>query len=156
MNRRQFSLSAIILLLLTICLCSCGDVIVEPKWIIGVKGADTSYFSSIEYSKLREVTIIVEKELQDGTTLKETWEGVYLKDVLDYLGVTEYSSITLSSTDDYSIEYSPDIINDSLTILGTNVNGRDIKHEDGYVQAVAGNQSENMWVGKLSKMSINK
>ncbi len=145
-----------ILLLLTVLFCSCGDVIVEPKWIIGVKGADEAVFSSLDYAKLSEVTITVENEQQDGSVLEEIWEGVYLKDVLDYLGVVEYSSVTLSSSDDFAIEYSPEIINDSLTILATNVNGRDIKHEDGYVQAVAGNQPENMWIKQLSKISVNK
>lgn len=156
MNRKQCSLLVVVLLLLMISLCSCGDVIVEPKWIIGVKGADSYYFSSIDYTKLREVTIVVEKEQHDGTVLEETWKGIYLKDVLDYLDVAEYSSVTLSSSDDFAIEYSPEIINDSLTILATNVNGRDIKHEDGYVQAVAGNQPENMWIKPLSKISVNK
>lgn len=145
-----------ILLLLTVLFCSCGDVIVEPKWIIGVEGADAAVFSSLDYAKLSEVIITVEREQKDGSILEETWEGVYLKDVLDYLRITEYSSITLLSSDDYEIEYSSEIINDSLTILATNVNGRDIKHEDGYVQAVAGNQPENMWIKPLSKISVNK
>lgn len=145
-----------ILLLLTVLFCSCGDVIVEPKWIIGVEGTDAAVFSSFDYAKLSEVIMTVKKEQQDGSILEETWEGVYLKDVLDYLGVAEYTSVTLSSSDDYEIEYSPDIINDSLTILATNVNGRDIKHEDGYVQVVAGNQQENMWIKQISKISVNK
>lgn len=143
------------ILVLTVLACSCGDVIVEPKWIIGVKGADEAVFSSLDYAKLSEVTITVEKEQQDGSILEETWEGVYLKDVLDYLGIKEYSSITLTSSEGFSIEYTPDIANDSLTIIATNVNGRDIKHEDGYVQAVAGNQPENMWIKQLSKISVN-
>lgn len=145
-----------ILLLLTVLFCSCGDVIVEPKWIIGVEGTDAAVFSSLDYANLSEVTITVEKEQQDGSVLEEIWEGVYLKDVLDYLDVAEYTSVTLSSSDDFAIEYSHEIINDSLTILATNVNGRDIKHEDGYVQAVAGNQPENMWIKQLSKISVNK
>ena len=153
---RKITVTFCALLCLIILLCSCGDVIVDPKWIIGVKGADTSYFSSIEYGQLREVTITVEKEQQDGSVIEEEWKGVRLKDVLDFLDITNYASITLSSSDDYSIEYTPDIINDPLTILGTNVNGRDIKYEDGYVQTVAGNQPESMWVKKPNKMTVNE
>jgi len=145
-----------LLLLLTVLFCSCGDVIVEPKWIIGVKGADTAVFSSLDYAKLREVIITVEREQQDGSILEETWKGVYLKDVLDYLGVTEYSSITLTSSDDFSREYTPDIINDTLTIFGTNVNGKDLEYEAGYIYAIPGNQSESIWVKKLSKIIVNE
>lgn len=68
---------------------------------------------------------------KNKTVLEDTWKGVCLKDVLDYLGVAEYSSVTLSSSDDYAIEYFPEIINDSLNILATDVNIGDIKHEDG-------------------------
>jgi hypothetical protein len=145
-----------VLLLFTTILCSCGDVIVEPKWIIGVKGADTAVFSSLDYAKLHEVTITVEDEQQDGSVLEETWEGVYLKDVLDYLGITEYSSITLTSSNDSSVEYTVDIINDSLTIMATSVNGKDMKHEDGYIKIIAGNQPENMWIESPAKITVNK
>lgn len=156
MSRKKWFLIFIVLLLFTTILCSCGDVIVEPKWIIGVKGADAAVFSSLDYAKLHEVTITVEDEQQDGSVLEETWEGVYLKDVLDYLGITDYSTITLTSSNDFSVEYTPDIINDSLTILATNVNGKEIKHEDGYIKVIAGNQPENMWVESPAKIYINK
>lgn len=153
-NKKGFLILSALLLVTTI-LCSCGDVIVEPIWVIGVKGADAAVFSSLDYAKLHEAAVTIEKEQEDGAILEETWKGVYLKDVLDYLGVKEYSSITLTSSDDFSIEYTPEIINDSLTILGTNLNGRDIKYEDGYVQAVAGNHPEDMWVKKLSGITVN-
>jgi len=155
LNMKKRSLILCVLLFITVSVCSCGDVIVEPKWIIGVKGADSSVFSSIDYEKLRKVTITVKKAQQDGSILEETWNGVSLKNVLGYLGVKEYSSITLTSSDNSSREYTPDMINDSLTILGTNVNGRDLKHEDGYVQAIAGNQPQHMWVQKPVRITVN-
>jgi hypothetical protein len=156
MSRKRGFLILFVLLLFTSILCSCGDVIVEPKWIIGVKGADAAVFSSLDYVKLHEVTITIETEQQDGSILEETWEGVYIKDVLDYLGITDYSSITLASSDDFSVEYTPDIINDSLTILATSVNGKEMKHEDEYIKIIAGNQPENMWVENPAKISVNK
>lgn len=154
-SKKSFLIICVVLVLIVL-ICSCGDVIVEPKWVIGVKGAEKAVFSSLDYAKLNEVTITVEKEQQDGSILEETWEGVYLKDVLDYLGITEYSSITFTSLDDLSIEYTPDIINDSYAILRSNVNGKGLDCEDGYVQAIAGNQPENLWVKKLSKIIVNK
>jgi hypothetical protein len=46
MSRKRGFLILFVLLLFTSILCSCGDVIVEPKWIIGVKGADAAVFSA--------------------------------------------------------------------------------------------------------------
>lgn len=47
MSFKRGFLILFVLLLFTSILCSCGDVIVEPKGIIGVKGADTAVFSSL-------------------------------------------------------------------------------------------------------------
>ena len=156
MSQKRDCLILILFLLLTTIFCSCGDVIVEPKWIIGIKGADAAVFSSLDYAKLREVTITIEKEQQDCSILEEKWKGVYLKDILDYLRITDYSSITLASSDDFSVEYTSDIINDSLTILATSLNGKDLKHEDGYIKIIAGNQPESMWIERPAKIHINK
>ncbi len=155
MQSKKIFIMIFALLFLTALFCSCGDVIVEPNWVVGIKGADARVFSSLDYVKLNEVTVTVESTSQDGSAAKETWKGVRFKDILDYLGVKEYSSITLVSSDDYSVEYTPDVVNDSLTILGTNLNGKDIKHEDGYIEAVAANQPDSMRVKKLSKITVN-
>ncbi len=156
MSRKRGLSALCVLLLSTILLYSCGDVIVEPKWTIGVKGADVAVFSSLDYAKLHEVTITTEREQQDNSIMEETWKGVYMKDVLDYLEITDYSSITIVSSDDSSVEYMPDIINDSLTILATGLNGKDIAHEDGYTKIIAGNQPEDMWIERPAKISVNR
>lgn len=65
MSFKRGFLILFVLLLFTTILCSCGDVIVEPKWIIGVKGADAAVFSSLDYVKLHEVTITIETEQQE-------------------------------------------------------------------------------------------
>ena len=156
MSRKRGLSALCVLLLSTILLYSCGDVIFEPKWTIGVKGADAAVFSSLDYAKLHEATITIEKEQRDGSVVEEAWEGVYMKDVLDYLNIANYSSITLVSSDASSVEYTPDIINDSLTILATRVNGKDIAHEDGYIKIIAGNQPENTWIERPTRISVNK
>ncbi len=155
MNMKKCLLLICILLFLTMIFCSCGDVIVEPKWIIGIKGSNAKVFSSLDYGKLQKVTITVNKKKQDGGVLEEIWKGVRIKDVFHYLGIKDYSSIVLTSSDDYSSEYTPDIIDDPLTIIGTDVNGKELGHENGYVQAVAGNQPESTWVKKLIKITVN-
>ena len=156
MSRKRGLLAFGVLLLFATVLYACGDVIVEPKWTIGVKGAEAAVFSSLDYAKLHEATITIEKEQRDGSVVEEAWEGVYMKDVLDYLNIANYSSITLVSSDASSVEYMPDIINDSLTILATRVNGKDITHEDGYIKIIAGNQPENLWIERPTGISVNK
>jgi hypothetical protein len=118
-------------------LCACGRETELPRWSFGVEGAGIEVFSSFDYAKLDEVTITVEKP--QNSDASEELRGVYLKDVLDYLGVSEYSSITLTSRGSSSIEYAPEIIEDPATILAFEVDGR-TKWENGIeiVQVVAG------------------
>lgn len=109
-------------------------------------------FSSFDYANLDEVSITVEKP-QDGDATEEL-RGVYLKDVLDYLDVSEYSSITLTSRGGSSIEYAPEIIEDPATILVFEVNGR-TKWENGIeiVQVVCANS--DMWLWNLKTLTVN-
>jgi hypothetical protein len=52
--------------------------------------------------------------------------GRFIKDVLDYLDITDYSSITLASSDIFSVRvYTRHHKSIPLTILATSVNGKD-------------------------------
>lgn len=137
-------------------LCACGDVIVEPKWIVGVKGADAAVFSSIDYTRLDEISMTIEQPQPDGSVIEETLHGVYLRDVLDYLGVAQYSSIMLESRDGSTVEYMPADVNDTATILVVRVDGSEI-WEDGYavIHAVAGNRPSDMWLWDLGVLTVH-
>ena len=128
MSSRRSRLLICTVLLIPMLLCACGRETELPRWSFGVEGAEIEVFSSFDYAKLDEVSITVEKP-QDGDTSEEL-RGVYLKDVLDYLDVSEYSSITLTSHGGSSIEYAPEIIEDPSTILVFEVDGR-TKWENG-------------------------
>jgi len=133
-------------------LCACGRETELPRWSFGVEGAEIEVFSSFDYAKLDEVSITVEKP-QDGGASEEL-RGVYLKDVLDYLDVSEYSSITLTSRGGSSIDYAPEIIEDPATILVFEVDGR-TKWENGIeiVQVVCADS--NMWLWNLKTLTVN-
>lgn len=152
MSSRRSCLLIFTVLLIPMLLCACSRETELPRWSFGVEGARIEVFSSFDYAKLDEVSITVEKP-QDGDASEEL-RGVYLKDVLDYLDVSEYSSITLTSRGGSSIEYAPEIIEDSATILVFEVNGR-TKWENGIeiVQVVCANS--DMWLWNLKTLTVN-
>ena len=154
MSLRRSRLLICTVLLIPMLLCACGRETELPRWSFGVEGAEIEVFSSFDYAKLDEVTITVEKP--QNSDASEELRGVYLKDVLDYLGVSEYSSITLTSRGSSSIEYAPEIIEDPATIVALEVEGR-TKWENGIeiVQVVAGKQPEDMWLWNLKTLTVN-
>ena len=152
MSSRRSRLLICTVLLIPMLLCACGRETELPRWSFGVEGAEIEVFSSFDYAKLDEVSITVEKP-QDGGASEEL-RGVYLKDVLDYLDVSEYSSITLTSRGGSSIDYAPEIIEDPATILVFEVDGR-TKWENGIeiVQVVCADS--NMWLWNLKTLTVN-
>lgn len=152
MSSRRSRLLICTVLLIPMLLCACVRETELPRWSFGVEGAEIEVFSSFDYAKLDEVSITVEKP-QDGDTSEEL-RGVYLKDVLDYLDVSEYSSITLTSHGGSSIEYAPEIIEDPSTILVFEVDGR-TKWENGIeiVQVVCADSNMRLW--NLKTLTVN-
>lgn len=152
MSSRRSRLLICTVLLIPMLLCACGRETELPRWSFGVEGAEIEVFSSFDYAKLDEVSITVEKP-QDGDASEEL-RGVYLKDVLDYLDVSEYSSITLTSRGGSSIDYAPEIIEDPSTILVFEVDGR-TKWENGIeiVQVVCADSNMRLW--NLKTLTVN-
>lgn len=152
MSSRRSRLLICTVLLIPMLLCACGRETELPRWSFGVEGAGIEVFSSFDYAKLDEVSITVEKP-QDGGASEEL-RGVYLKDVLDYLDVSEYSSITLTSRGGSSIDYAPEIVEDPATILVFEVDGR-TKWENGIeiVQVVCADSNMRLW--NLKTLTVN-
>lgn len=125
-------------------------------WSIAIDGADKTAFTNKDFDKLNKITIDAVQKKKDGSEQQQKWEGVLLKDVLDSLGITSYTSITLSASDDYTKDYTPYIVNDTKTIIGTVMNGTALGKDGGYVEAVAANQTSNMWIKNLIKITVNK
>jgi len=124
-------------------------------WSVAVEGASQSVFTSEDYAKLTPVKIDTVLKKKDGSETKQVWEGVLLKDVVAALGVTEYKSVTFTAADDYAKDYTPEIVNDAKSILGTVLDGKKLMADDGFVQAVAGSQSGNMWIKSLKSIKVN-
>lgn len=125
-------------------------------WKITVEGAGVAEFTNADYDKLSKVTIDVVQKKKDGSETPQKWEGVLLKDVVAALGITDYTSLTLAASDDYAKDYTPDIVDDSKTIIGAVCNGEALGADGGWVEAVAGSQGSNMWIKNLVKITVNK
>lgn len=127
----------------------------SATWSIAVEGADRAEFASTDYAQLDTVTVDAVLRTKDGSETAQTWEGVLLKDVLDAVGAKDYTSVTLEASDGYAKDYTPDLVNDSQTILGTVLNGEALTADEGYVEAVAASQPGNMWIKMLVKIKVN-
>lgn len=128
----------------------------EMEWTIAIEGAEKTEFTSADYAKLSKVSVDTVLSTKDGTTIEQTWEGVLLKDVIEYIGAGDYTSVTMVASDGYAQEYTVELVEDSMTVLGIKVNGEALGEEDGYVQSVAGSQTGNMWIKMLAKITVNK
>lgn len=127
----------------------------EALWTIEIVGAEKDEFTSLDYDLLEKVTVDAVLKKKDGSQQQQQWEGVLMKDVLAALGVTGYSSITLEASDAYAKDYTPEIVDDPATILGTVLGGEPLGEEDGFVRSVAASQSGNMWISHLVKITVN-
>ena len=153
--KKSLLILAVLLLVMAVC-GACGVKEEDAVWSVAVTGADKDAFTSNDYDKLDEVTIDVVLKKSDGTETNQSWTGVLLSDVLESLGVGEYASVTLTASDGYAKDYTPDLVNDSLTILGTSVDGEALNAEDGYVEVVAGSEGGNMWIKMLVSITVNQ
>jgi hypothetical protein len=149
-------LAAVLLITVTLGACAAAGNTAAAEWTVAVEGASNAEFTSIDYAKITPVKVDAVLKKKDGSETNQAWEGVLLKDVISALGVAEYTSVTLTASDDYAKDYTPEIVNDAKTILGTSVDGKKLSKEDGFVQAVAGSQSGSMWIKQLKKIKVNK
>lgn len=155
MNTRKLWAAILLIIMVAAMLIACAPK-EEMVWTITIEGADKTEFTSADYAKLGEVSVDTVLKTKDGTTKEQTWIGVLLKDVIEYIGAGEYTSVTMEASDGYTQDYTVELVDDSMTVLGTKVNGEVLGEEEGYVQSVAGSQPGNMWIKMLTKITVNK
>ena len=128
-----------------------------PAWTITVEGIGDSaaQFTDLDAAKLTMKKVEATLKKKDGSEITQNWEGVPLKEVLEYLGAEDYESVTVEASDGYAKDYSLDIINREETILGLKLEGEALGEEDGPVQAVPTGESGNMWIKNVTKITVN-
>lgn len=134
-----------------------------PRFYFGVEGAELKVFSAIDYTKLEQVT----KDVENAKTYRgddiEKVEGVYLTDVLKFVGASEYSSVMLTSFTGETIEYTSEMIEDPDTLLVFMINGDTLWGDKGVlgaegkemVHVLALGFPEDLWLWQLKEMTVN-
>ena len=87
---------------------------------------------------------------------EEEWTGVPLAKVLEYLGVSQYTTVKVESADGTGREYTPDLVGSNGTILGIEVNGKALDREKGPVQLVVDGKGSNWWIKQVAKITVIK
>jgi DMSO/TMAO reductase YedYZ molybdopterin-dependent catalytic subunit len=124
---------------------------VESMWTIDINGI---LFTQADYDAVGEVEISATKKSKDGTEVSQTWKGVPLKAVLDYVGAEGYTIVTCEAVDGYAKDIDDMTLVDSEgTILGTMVDGEAVNAEDGYIQLVMDGKGTNWWIKNLVKIT---
>jgi len=151
---------------LVVSLCGCGATEEGggmPRFYIGVEGAELSVFTASDYDDLEKVVMEPEgAKTYRGDDIKKV-EGVYLSDVLEFAGAEEYSSVTLISHTGETVEYTPEMIDDPVTLLIFEINGDTLWGDKGLagaegvemVQVLAFNYPSDKWLWQLDEIKIN-
>jgi len=125
-----------------------------PEFSIIIEGAEATAFTNADASDFELVEIEAVQTKKDGSEETNLWTGIVLKDVLAFAGVSEYSSLTIEASDGYAQEYTPNIV-EGETILAFYKDG-ELIDDTGSVQLVPKGEPGNMWIRKLSKITINQ
>ncbi|QRN84734.1 molybdopterin-dependent oxidoreductase [Clostridia bacterium] len=125
----------------------------EPaaEWTIDING---TMFTQADYDAIDEVEISATKKNKDGTETTQTWKGVPLKAVLDYVGAEGYAVVTCEASDGYAKDIDDmTLVESEGTILGTMVDGEAVSAEDGYIELVMDGKGSNWWIKNLVKIT---
>ncbi len=108
----------------------------------------TSDFNDMEWTE-----ISITRVSKDVETIVEA-KGILLSEVLDYLNVSEFNTITVIAADDYSQDYDDEIALDSETIL-VFYDGEDlVGDENGPIWLIASNFANNLSIKQLKELVI--
>jgi DMSO/TMAO reductase YedYZ molybdopterin-dependent catalytic subunit len=84
----------------------------------------------------------------------QVWQGILLTDLLEFVGVKEFSVISVISADGSTRELDPDRIGDSATGIGWKVNGERLDDERGPIQLIADQRGPKWWVTNVKKIEV--
>jgi len=124
-------------------------------WTVEVTGLDDGAFeftSERAERKLDRVTIETIKTSKNGDSATEFWEGYKILDILAFLKVEDFESITVIAADGYSKEFTKEDV-DMNMILGVVKNGAPLEESDNLVQLVSKLPS-NTWIKGIVKIEV--
>ncbi|WKY43657.1 hypothetical protein Q5O14_13565 [Eubacteriaceae bacterium ES2] len=120
-----------------------------PEFTIALEGVEgKTEFTQADLAELPlvEQTIVMTKK--DGTETGGTFEGYLLKDVVDLLGITDFTAITMEASDGYTKDYDKATVEAADSLVSISVDG------EALISVVAESQGAGYWVQNLTKMSV--
>jgi DMSO/TMAO reductase YedYZ molybdopterin-dependent catalytic subunit len=77
-----------------------------------------------------------------------------LSEVLKSAGISEYGTVAVEASDGYRQEYDAATVNDSSTILGFFLDGKEVSVDDGLVELVVPTLSGKFWIKNIAVIEV--
>lgn len=129
----------------------------EDLWTITVDGlSDGSFeFSSEKAERKLELVAVHTSRIKDDVVKENDWEGYKVNDVLAFLKVEDYKSLTIVAGDGYAVELMKDQVDDE-TILAVTKDGQALSEADNMVQLVQNTEFATTWIQGVVTITVNK
>jgi len=129
----------------------------EELWTITFDGlSDGAFdFDSERAERKLDLVALQTKRSKDDIVFEEDWEGYKVKDVLAFLRVEDYKSLTITSRDGYSVDIMKEQIDDE-TILAISINGEVLSEADNMVQLVQNTKFATTWIKGVATITVNE
>ena len=127
-------------------------------WSITVEVVGKEPFQFTDEDAANIGPVEIKAAMKDGESLlaEDVWQGILLYDFLAYIGVTEFSVISIVGADGSSQELDPSRIDAKGTGLGWEVNGEKLDETRGPVQLINHNRGPKWWIARVSSITIIK
>ncbi|MCL0065786.1 hypothetical protein M1N79_02735 [Dehalococcoidia bacterium] len=137
--------------------CEPADPVAEQVlWSIAIEGVEgVEAFTNVDAAKLDMIEINVVHRRRDVET-PQTWNGILLRDIMEYLGVAEFQTITIVAGDDFTAVYTPEIVNADDSILGFLLDGEELDERSWPARTVIGTRGPRYWVRNVVTIVVNK
>ena len=120
--------------------------------VVGLEDGSFEFTSERAERKLERITIETIKTSKNGDSATEFWEGYKILDILAFLKVEDFESITVVAADGYSREFTKEEV-DMNMILGVVKNGAPLEETDNLVQMVSKLPS-NTWIKGIVTIEV--
>ena len=127
-------------------------------WVITIQGTETSpiVFNAAEAAKVGLIKQSASVKDKDASLPAQEWDGVSLEKVLEYYGVTTYTTVKVESADGTFKEYTPDLVATSKALLGFKADGEELGQDSGPVQLVVDGKGPNWWIKQVTQITVIK
>ena len=127
-----------------------------PEWSLAIaRGDGETAFTSVDAALLSVHTIEVTTTGKDGVETTSTYTGARLSDILGKIGVTDFTSLTVASSDGFEIEFDRALALADDTLLAWERDGKELDTDPPLRMAPA-QGTANQFVKSTAKIIINK